>query len=609
MDKLFKSEKCKTLIISFAASLAVTVLCATPLLRSADLWLCDKLYQTPEALPGDIVIVCIDENDFMQLGPYKNWDRTIMASALEYLGSSVDKRPAVVAIDTLYAGTTNEEADNRLAAACFELDPVITASEANIGRKISYVDGHFVRDDYAILSYEEAYPALKNMTSTGHINAMYDNDGVLRHANLYIEPDGERVYSMAYTAARLYALSRGKEIEEPPVNGRGQFYVSYSAKPGGYYEGISITKLINKEVDPAYFAGKIVLIGPYAPGLQDSYVTPIERSKMMYGVEFQANVIQYLLNGNYKQELSGAGEFIQLVILFTVCFAFFIFCHNRKLRFSIPVLLLLELIAFAAAIMIYNGGLVIHALWIPLGLIIMFIVSVAGNYIRQAVARQNVTRTFERYVAPNIVGEILKEGTDNLKLGGKLCNIAVLFVDIRGFTTMSERLSPEEVVHILNQYLSMTSSCIEENKGTLDKFIGDATMAFWGAPIEDPDPVFHAVRAAMDIVEGAKKLSAKLKEEIGEELNVGVGVHYGPAVVGNMGSERRMDYTAIGDTVNTSARLEANAPAGTVYISRAVADELKDRITYQSLGDTIKLKGKADGFEVLKLTGLEDKDA
>ena len=134
-------------------------------------------------------------------------------------------------------------------------------------------------------------------------------------------------------------------------------------------------------------------------------------------------------------------------------------------------------------------------------------------------------------------------------------------------------------------------------------------MAFWGAPIEDPDPVFHAVRAAMDIVEGAKKLSVKLKEEIGEELNVGVGVHYGPAVVGNMGSERRMDYTAIGDTVNTSARLEANAPAGTVYISRAVADELKDRITYQSLGDTIKLKGKADGFEVLKLTGLEDKDA
>ena len=220
--------------------------------------------------------------------------------------------------------------------------------------------------------------------------------------------------------------------------------------------------------------------------------------------------------------------------------------------------------------------------------------------------RQNVTKTFERYVAPNVVSEILKEGTDSLKLGGKTVDIAVLFVDIRGFTTMSERLSPEEVVFILNQYLSMTSACVDRYHGTLDKFIGDATMAFWGAPIADDDAVYHACMAALDIVKGADELSAKLKAEINEEIHVGVGVNFGPAVVGNMGSERRMDYTAIGDTVNTSARLEANAPGGMVYVSRSVIDRLNGRMKYEPLEKPIKLKGKADGFEILRLLGPEE---
>ncbi|MCR5748494.1 MAG: adenylate/guanylate cyclase domain-containing protein [Lachnospiraceae bacterium] len=222
------------------------------------------------------------------------------------------------------------------------------------------------------------------------------------------------------------------------------------------------------------------------------------------------------------------------------------------------------------------------------------------------IEKQKVTKTFERYVAPEIVSEILKEGTDNLSLGGKLCDIAVLFVDVRGFTTMSERMSPEQVVHILNKYLTMASGCVEKNKGTLDKFVGDAMMAFWGAPLPQDDAVYNAVKTAWDIVEGAARVSDELKDEIGEELRVGVGVHYGPAVVGNMGADRHIDYTAISDTVNTEARLEANAPGGTVYISRSVADALGDRISYTSLGGTIRLKGKAEGFEVLKVEDVRE---
>ena len=130
-------------------------------------------------------------------------------------------------------------------------------------------------------------------------------------------------------------------------------------------------------------------------------------------------------------------------------------------------------------------------------------------------------------------------------------------------------------------------------------FVGDAAMAFWGAPLPQEDYVMHAVKAASDMAEGSKTLSKELLEQFGRTVSFGIGVHVGEAVVGNIGSPQRMDYTAIGDTVNTAARLEANAPGGTIYISRAVADALGDRIRTTSLGDTVKLKGKKEGFEVL----------
>ena len=597
------NEKNKVLLISLLFAVLVTLMCRSGLLKRLDMWMQDALFQTPTAVPGDIVIIGIDEDDLKTFGPYNSWDRTIMASALEALAADPENMPAVVAIDVQYSGNTSEEADQRLAAAAEQLGNVVTATTAEFGIKRTFGINTVIQDTYAVLSYEEPYDALKEVTTQGSINVMSDTDGVLRHALLYVRPDGQRVYSFAYQAASLYAEEKGITISEPPCNARGQFYVSFSAKPYGYYDGVNLSALINGKVPSEYFAGKLVLIGPYATGFTDSYITPIDKSQTMYGVEYHANVIQSILEGNYKESIS---DNIQTLVLFLVSFAYFLICSNRRLLVSVPLLVLFEGLGIGASMILYSSGYTTHALWIPASVFILFVIVVARNYIRAALARQMVTRTFERYVASNIVEEILKEGTDNLKLGGKLCDIAVLFVDIRGFTTMSERLSPEEVVHILNQYLSMTSACIENNKGTLDKFVGDATMAFWGAPVPSEDPVYLAVKTALDIVEGAKALSAKLKEEINEELNVGVGVHFGPAVVGNMGSEKHMDYTAIGDTVNTAARLEANAPGGTVYISRAVADILKDRMRYESLGGSVKLKGKAEGFEVLKLIGPEE---
>jgi adenylate cyclase len=206
-------------------------------------------------------------------------------------------------------------------------------------------------------------------------------------------------------------------------------------------------------------------------------------------------------------------------------------------------------------------------------------------------------------VAPQVVSQILKEGEDGLKLGGTRREISVLFVDIRGFTPLSEKMEPEEVVDILNSYLNLTASSIFDNEGTLDKFIGDATMAIFNAPLDLNDHEFKAVKAAWAMKQGAAALRVKLEEKYGRGVSFGIGVNTGYAVVGNIGASFRMDFTAIGDTVNTAARLESNAKPDQILLSSSIYEKVKDRVEATYLGE-IKVKGKEQGVSVYQLDNI-----
>ena len=373
--------------------------------------------------------------------------------------------------------------------------------------------------------------------------------------------------------------------------------------PGDFDESISVADVLTGAVPPEYFAGKLVFIGPYAVGFQDSFITAADHAAPMYGMEFQANAAQALLSGEFVFK---ADERLQLAVLFLTLLGTF-YCFWRQPVFKATAVWLLTCGGYLGITKwLYARGTILHVLWIPVGVTILYVGCIAYNYISAALEKRRITNTFKRYTAPEIVNEILEQGEAALELGGRLTNIAVLFVDVRGFTPMSELLKPTEVVEILNRYLTLISDCIMRNHGTLDKFVGDAAMAFWGAPIPQEDYVMHAVQAARDMVKGSEALSKELMEKYGRTVSFGIGVHAGEAVVGNIGSPQRMDYTAIGDTVNTAARLEANAPGGTIYISRAVADALEGRICVTSLGDSVKLKGKKAGFEVLILEEIKE---
>ncbi len=592
----------KIIIMSLIAA-TMTAAAASGILDRADLAASDAFYQSRSASDGEIVLVGIDQKALEDIGPYNQWGREIIAMALDALNVSEEVRPAVIAIDVLYSGETNAEADEYLAEAAGRYDNVVTACAAEFGSGLVRDGEEYRLDTFLVTAFDEPYAALRDVTEQGHINAMLDEDGILRHHLLEVKlPGGERVPSLALKTAQMYREYSGMEQGKlPPVDARGFWYVPFCGVPGDFYESISVADLLSGEVSADYFEGKIVLIGPYATGLQDSYLTAADHAAPMYGVEFQANALQALLWEEYKQE---AGDGLQLVVLFFVLLAGIFGFWKRRIRVSTTLWILLSGGSLVFCRFMYDRGLVFHLLWIPAGVTILYVGCIAFNYVQAALEKRRVKNTFERYVAPEIVTEILREGSDALELGGRLTRIAVLFVDVRGFTPMSELLEPAQVVEILNRYLTLISECILKNGGTLDKFVGDAAMAFWGAPLPQEDYVMHAVKAAADMVEGSKSLSEELLRRYGRNVSFGIGVHVGEAVVGNIGSLKRMDYTAIGDTVNTAARLEANAPGGTIYISRAVSDELKGRIRTTSLGDTVKLKGKKEGFEVLIMEGI-----
>ena len=570
-----------------------------------DLTVSDALYQQHAAFSGEVVLIGIDSNSQNEYGLWP-WSRDVMAMAFEALNSDPDMRPAAIGIDVLYIDPGDEYDDAYLVEAASIAPNIVLACMGTYGTHFEkQEDGtvvYYGAKDYYVKQFEQPFPELRAVTTIGTINSMLDPDSRLRHAVWQIDlPDGTVVPSFAQEMARLYSEYYGIERNIPPMDSRSRYFLKFTGKPGQMYDGYGVADLINGEIDPEWYAGKVVLIGPYDPNLKDAFMTAADHGKQMNGVEYQANIVEMLLTGNFKEEFP---DLPQLIALFVAIFGLSFWFWDRKILPSTIVWVALIGGWLGFCVLMFHFGWVFHPLWFPVGVTIVYISSVAANYIRAAIEKSRVTNTFKKYVAPEIVAEILKEGSDAMELGGKMTDIAVLFVDIRGFTPMSEALSAVEIVEILNRYLALTSHCILQNSGTLDKFIGDATMAFWGAPLPQEDHIYKAVKTGMEMIEMSHALGQELLEKYGRTVSFGIGVHCGPAVVGNIGAVNRMDYTAIGDTVNTSARLEANAPAGQMLISRTVADALAGRIECTSLGDTIKLKGKAEGFEILRVDRL-----
>lgn len=589
------SEREKRTVIKNKRNLAAALVIAAVTFAAAyfqwfaslNLSLQDAVYQRENRADTSIKIIAIDEKTLEALGQFETWTREPYAELIELLDGG-EYAPGAIGLDILMVSEKGEE-DQLLVDACKKYDNIVMACNLVFSTQIETENGKSTVNQLHIDMVETPFGELADIVQMGFVNTVQDyRDNSVRYTLL--ECGGYE----SFASAIVRMAENGRQAET--TNANHGIFIDYTGGPDTY-ETVSMIDVLEGRIPAAAFADSIVLVGAHAAGMGDAYSVPSGKGAQMYGVEIHANIIQSLLEGRSLVQVS---RFWNALCYASIAFALTLLAVRMKI--AVNVLGAAVIIAgwYLFCLKLDEKGVVIHMISFPLSVLVVLVWSIVSKYAAEVLQRRKIMHAFRKYVAPQVVEEISKHHDYRLKLGGEKRHIAVLFVDIRGFTPLSEALEPEQVVEILNEYLGLVTDAIFKNGGTLDKFIGDAAMAVFNAPFDSEDYVYKAVCAARDIAAGSDRIAAKFMERFGKKVSYGIGVNCGDAVVGNIGSDFRMDYTAIGDTVNTAARLEANAGAGQIFISEFVYERLKERIEVTEIGE-IPLKGKSRGVMVYAL--------
>ena len=436
-----------------------------------------------------------------------------------------------------------------------------------------------------------------------------DVDGIARTLPLVQHYNGQIYQSFALGITRavlgfppvepIYAGEPGTELGNVleaikiddfsiPVTEQGIAYIPYR---GNYpsYTYVSISDIMDKKVNAEILDGAIVLMGTTATGLLDMRATPVQN--IYPGVEIHANVVSGILDNSIKLkpfDVQGLDFYTHLFIgiLMVVALA------RLKLVYSVMLTFLLISIMLITNYYTWQEMNIITPVVSPLLMIsLLFVLHIAYGYFIEDHNKRKLNKLFGQYVPPELVDEMNKTNKA-ISLKGETREMTVLFSDIRGFTSLSEKLNPEQLTNLMNEYLTTMTRIIHQNRGTVDKYIGDAIMAFWGAPLTDEEHAKHAMDAATAMIAVLPKINESFKKQGFPQINIGVGLNTGKMNVGNMGSEFRMAYTVLGDAVNLAARLESITKQYGVQllVSESTKDQAPDWI-YQEI-DFVKVVGK-----------------
>ncbi|UCE17108.1 MAG: adenylate/guanylate cyclase domain-containing protein [Gemmatimonadota bacterium] len=457
---------------------------------------------------------------------------------------------------------------------------------------------------------------IENAQGLGNVMMVPDADGVYRRVPLFFKYEN-RYFPSLPLAAIQDILGVGQVTVDNsntlhlgprsvPLQDDGTMLLKYhgGAATYAYYSIASVIQsYVRLEagerpiIEPEEFKDKIVFVGLIAPGLFDLKPTPL--SSVYPGVEVHATATDNILNGDFLTRLP-------VFTLFLFIFVFNILCgigvsSFDTLRVSIPLLCVFLVVPFLCALLFFQGNLWFDFVTPEVGVLVTFALTSVVSYATEGKQRKFIKSAFKYYLSPAVIDKLLKN-PESLKLGGEKKEMTVLFSDIAGFTTISEQLDPEQLAQLLNEYLSRMTDVILSYGGTVDKYEGDAIMAFWGAPLPQTDHALRACLAALECRSALEDVCEEFQRKGWPRLQARIGMNTGDMIVGNMGSRERFDYTVIGDEVNLGSRLEgANKEYGTwIMISESTCKCVQDEVEAREL-DLIRVKGKESPVRVYEL--------
>lgn len=585
------------LTAAVVAVLTLLLVLAEPF-YALDMMLCDTVFSQMNGTGQEIKLIVIDEETLAQYGEFSTWSRQKAADLAEYLFSDAENAPAVLAYDIMFIGDKDAQTDNALAEACSK-GRVVAATNLVYRGSTMYANGSVYFDEWNVSTEERPFDALDSVVASGFANAQISKDGFVRTTQTKAELNGETRYSFSAEIYRQYMEATGGTAVIPEGNSHHQIMFRFSGKPREF-QHFSLCDVLDGKVDTRNFKDCIVMVGTYAAGFQDAYHSAADRGQDMDGVEINANIVRALMLGKV---MGKAPAWITALLAALLLFVYVFFARKMNMFGALLSLLWVAGIDLLAGRLLAINGIAITLIYPLLMAAAAAIYIIIEKYVMESVKKRRILNSFKKYLAPQVIEKLSKNGDFEFGLGVEKRDVCVLFVDIRGFTTMSEILKPEEVAQILNEYLGGVTECIFRHNGMLDKYIGDAAMAVFNAPTDQEDYAFEAICAGLDIRDKGEELGKSLMEKYGRTVRFGVGINCGEAVVGNIGCDFRMDYTAIGDTVNTAARLEGKAPGGEILISEDLYQRLEGRIE-AVFKEEMMLKGKALPVRVYSVTGI-----
>ncbi len=561
------------------------------------------------------VIVGIDQRSYHTLlpkhGAMTNWPRTLYADVVHALQQAGAR---VIVFDIFFDSPRPE--DSAVASVFDHAGNIILPVEAQGPGTPKPHPG--VAQEFEVF-FRSTETIRTSAAAEGFVNMTTDPDTVVRSLPLLLRVGSEDLPALPLTAVARF-IRRPTVLDTPstkttvfgasraiPILDTNSMVINYLGPPSsvggdGPFTIISFVDVLNGTVAKTLVKDKIVVIGLTVRGL-DEFSTPTTANTRMWGVEVLGNAIETILGQRY---LIPAKQNMTIGLIFLMGFlAALLVAVSRPSVATIGTVFLFGLYLFIAGIC-FDAGVLLNLVYPPSALVGAFGLVMVYRVVFEQAEQRKLRELMGRYLSPTVSQWVLRE-PDKLHLGGQTQNMTVLFSDLRGFTTLSHTLTPQALVSLLNEYMTAMTRVVFQHDGVLDKFIGDAIMAFWNSPMQQPNHGQLACHTALNMIATLRELQTDWKHRGLPELKVGIGINSGPMVVGNMGSVERLAYTVLGDTVNVASRLEGlSKEYGTqIVIGENTRKEAGSSFTYREL-DYVAVKGRELPLVVYEVVGRAD---